>query len=189
MQTLLQDLRYAVRQLWKSPGFTLAAVLTLTIGIGANTAIFSLMDGVVLRPLAVPDMDRVVTVAEQHDRGGYEQVALANYQDWVGQSRSFETLAVRSSADMSLTGDGDAAHVETALTSASFFSVMRAQPLMGRLFTEAESQPGRDSVAVLNYGFWQRRFAGDPAVLGKKVELDQRTYTIVGVMPKNVQYP
>jgi hypothetical protein len=169
MQTLLQDLRYAVRQLWKSPGFTLAAVLTLTIGIGANTAIFSLMDAVVLRPLAVPDMDRVVTVAEQHDRGGYEQVALANYQDWARQSNSFEQLAVRTSADMSLTGAGDAAHVQAALTSAGFFNVLRVQPLMGRVFTESECQSGRETVAVLNYGFWQRRFAGDPAVLGRKI--------------------
>jgi len=189
MQTLLQDLRYAVRQLWKSPGFTLAAVLTLTIGIGANTAIFSLMDAVVLRPLAVPDMDRVVTVAEQHDRGGYEQVALANYQDWARQSNSFEQLAVRTSADMSLTGAGDAAHVQAALTSAGFFNVLRVQPLMGRVFTESECQSGRDTVAVLNYGFWQRRFAGDPAVLGRKIELDQREFTVIGVMPKTALYP
>src|ERR1017187_7356670 len=189
MQTLLQDLRYAVRQLWKSPGFTLAAVLTLTIGIGANTAVFSMMDAVVLRPLAVPDMDHVMTVAEQHDRGGYEPVALANYEDWARQNHSFETLAVRSSAEMSLTGAGDASHVDAALTSANFFSVMRAQALMGRVFTESESQPGRDAVAVLDYGFWQRRFAGDPAVIGKKIELDLRTYTVIGVMPKNVQYP
>jgi len=87
MQTVLQDLRYAVRQLWKSPGFTLAAILTLTIGIGANTAIFSMMDAIVLRPLAVPDMNRVVTVAEQQVRGGYQRVALANYEDWTRQSR------------------------------------------------------------------------------------------------------
>lgn len=189
MDTVLQDLRYAVRQLAKSPGFTIAAILTLSIGIGANTACFSSMDAVVLHPLAVPQLDRVVTVAEQQDRGGYEQVALANYEDWRRQSRSFEELAVRASADMSLTGAGDAAHVRAALTSASFFSVLRTQALLGRVFAESECQPGKDAVAVLNYGFWQRSFAGDAAVLGRKVELDQREYTIIGVMPKTMQYP
>ena len=163
MQTLLQDLRYAVRQLRKSPGFALAAVITLSIGIGANTAIFSSMDAVVLRPLAVPQLDRVMTVAEQQERGGYEQVALANYEDWARQSRSFEDLAIRRRADMSLTGVGDAAHIQAAITSANFFTVLRAKPVLGRVFAESECAPGRDAVAVLNYGFWQRRFAADPA--------------------------
>jgi putative ABC transport system permease protein len=189
MGTLLQDLRFAVRQLRKSPGFTLAAVLTLAIGIGANVAIFSSMDAVVLRPLAVPQMDRVVTVDEQREQGGYEQVALANYADWAGQNRAFENLAVRKRADMSLTGAGDAAHVQTAITTANFFTVLRAQPFLGRVFGESECRPGHDSVAVLNYGFWQRRFGSDPAVLGRTIELDQRTYTVIGVMPKTLQYP
>jgi putative ABC transport system permease protein len=189
MRTLLQDLRYAIRQLRKSPGFTIAAVLTLTIGIGANTAGFSSMDAVVLHPLAVPQLDRVVTVAEQQDRGGFGQATLANYEDWSRQSRSFESLAVRTSAELSLTGAGDAAHVRAALTSANFFTVLRTQALMGRVFQESECQPGRDAVAVLNYGFWQRRFGGDAAVLGQKIQLDQREFTIVGVMPKAMQYP
>jgi putative ABC transport system permease protein len=189
MQTVLQDLRYAVRQLWKSPGFTLAAILTLTIGIGANTAIFSMMDAIVLRPLAVPDMNRVVTVAEQQVRGGYQRVALANYEDWTRQSRSFEELAVYANADMTLTGTGDATHLKATVASPSFFSVLRARPLLGRAFNAGESQPGRDAEAVLNYGFWKRRFAADPAVLGRKIELNQRVYTVVGVMPKTMQYP
>jgi putative ABC transport system permease protein len=189
MYSVLQDLRYALRQLAKSPGFTIAAILTLTIGIGANTAIFSSMDAIILHPLAVPQLDRVVTVAEQQDRGGYEQAALANYQDWTRQSRSFEELAVRTGAEMSLTGAGDAAHVRAALTSANFFGVLRSQALLGHVYGQSECQPGSDAVAVLNYGFWQRRFAGDPAVLGRKIELDQREYTIIGVMPKTVQYP
>jgi putative ABC transport system permease protein len=189
LQTVLQDLRYALRQLRRSPGFTIAAILTLTIGIGANTAGFSSMDAVVLHPLAVPQLDRVVTVAEQQERGGDQFVALANYQDWTRQSRSFEELAVRTSQDMSLTGAGDAAHVRAALTSANFFSVLRTQALLGGVYGQSECRPGNDAVAVLNYGFWQRRFAGDPAVLGRKVELDQREYTIIGVMPKTMQYP
>ena len=193
VQNLLQDLRYAVRQLWKSPGFTLAAVLSLAIGIGINTAIFSNMDAVVLHPLAVPQLDRVVTVDEQQagkrSDGMYEAVTLANYEDWAHQSRSFESLAVRKQADMTLTGSGDAAHVEAALTSANFFDVLRAAPQLGRVYSDDESRPGRDSVAVLSYGLWQRRFAQDPSVLGRSIELDQRTYTVVGVMPKTMQYP
>ena len=140
--------------------------LTIAIGIGANTAIFSSMDAVVLRPLAVPAMDHVVTIAERQDRGTDQNIALANYQDWKHQSRSFEEMAVRTSLDMSLTGAGDAAHVSAALTSASFFSLLRIQPVLGRLFVQNECQPGRDAVALLNYGFWQRQFAGDPTVLG-----------------------
>lgn len=194
MYTFFQDLRYAARQLWKSPGFTIAAVLTLTIGIGANTAIFSSMDAVVLHPLAVPQLDHVVTVSEQKDHGDdgmamLPSVSLANYTDWKQQSRSFEDLAVRTTVDMSLTGAGDAAHVRTAMASANFFTVMRTPAAVGRVFAESECQPGRDTVAVLNYGFWERRFAGDPAVLGRKIELNQREYTVVGVMPKTMQYP
>jgi putative ABC transport system permease protein len=193
MQTVVQDLRYAVRQLWKSPGFTIASVLSLAIGIGFNTAIFSNMDAVVLHPLAVPQLDRVVTVAEQSAHSsyerGYEQVALANYEDWARQNRSFASLAVRTQADMTLTGNGDAAHVEASVTSANFFEVLRATPQFGRVYGEAECRPGQDSVAVLSYGLWQRRFAGDRAVLGRTIELDRHNYTVVGVMPKTMQYP
>src|SRR5215472_18944836 len=138
MSAFLQDFRYAVRQLVKSPGFTISAVLTLAIGIGANTAIFSNMDAVVLRPLAVPRMDQVVIVAEEQNRAGAERVALANYADWQRQAHSFEELSVRSDADMSLTGAGDAAHVNVARTSGNFFSVLRAQALLGRVFSAAE---------------------------------------------------
>jgi putative ABC transport system permease protein len=196
MQTVLQDLRYAVRQLWKSPGFTLAALLTLSIGIGANTAIFSMMDAVILRPLAVPEMDRVVVIAEAQEGThsaiadmNYKQATLGNFEDWKRQSGSFENLAVYSAASMSMTGAGDAAHVPAVFTTADFFRVLQARPLLGRVFVDAEAQQGRDSVAILNYGFWQNKFAGDANVLGKRIELDQRAYTVIGVMPKTLQYP
>lgn len=184
-----RDVRYAARQLRKSPGFTITAIVTLGLGVGINTACFSSMDAVVLRPLAVPDLHRVMTIAERPSRGGYQPVALANYEDWLRQSRSLESIAVRTRADMSLTGAGDAAHVVAAITSGSFFTVLRAQAQLGRVFTDAECQPGHDAVVLLNYGFWQRRFAADPTVLGRKIELDQRTYTIIGVMPKTMQHP
>jgi len=183
------DLRYAVRQLAKSPGFSITAILSIAIGIGANTAIFSSMDAVVLRPLAVPALDRVLTIAEHQDRSGDSNVALANYEDWVRQSRSFEELSVRDETAMALTGAGNAAQVDTAQTSAGLFRVLRIDPVLGRLFVDDECHPGRDNVALLNYGFWQRHFAGDPSVIGRRIDLDQRTYTIIGVLPKSVQYP
>ena len=189
MQNLIQDLKYAVRQLWKSPGFTITAVLTLAIGIGVNTASFSIMDAVVLRPLAVPDLDHVVVLDEQQNHGDLQQVALANFADWQRQSNSFEDLAVYHPADMSLTGAGDAAHVQAEYTSPSFFTVLRTNAMLGRVFDRSETQPGRDSVAVLSYPFWKSHFGSDPAVLGRNVELDQHTYTVIGVMPKTMQYP
>jgi putative ABC transport system permease protein len=189
MHALLQDLRYALRQLRQSPGFTLAAVLTLAIGIGANTALFSVMDAVVLHPLAVPDLNRVMTIQEQQNRGDLKRAALANYEDWQHQSHSFEELAVHTNADMSLTGAGDAAHIEAEYVSPNFFSLLRANPLIGRIFEQGETQPGRSSVAVLSYYFWKQHFASDPGVLGRKIELDQHIYTVIGVMPKTLQYP
>jgi putative ABC transport system permease protein len=189
VQTLLQDLQYAFRQLWKSPGFAITTVLTLAIGIGVNTASFSIMDAVVLRPLAVPDLDHVVTLYEQRNHGDAQQVTLANFADWQRQTRSFEELAVRLPADLSLTGAGDAAHVKAEYTTPSFFTVLRTNALIGRVFNESETQPGANSVAVLSYSFWKSHFASDPGVLGRKIELDQHAYTVIGVMPKNMQYP
>jgi putative ABC transport system permease protein len=186
---LLQDLHYAVRQLWKSPGFTITAVLTLAIGIGVNTASFSIMDAVVLRPLAVPDLGHVVTVYQQQNHGDAQQVALGNFADWQRQSRSFEELAVRMPADMSLTGAGDAIHVQAEYASPSFFRVLQTNPLIGRVFNDSETQPGANTVTVLGYAFWKSHFAADPGVLGRAIELDQRAYTVIGVMPKTAQYP
>ncbi|UWZ85904.1 ABC transporter permease [Occallatibacter riparius] len=182
------DMRYALRKLANSPGFTITAIFTLAVGIGVNTAIFSSMDAVVLRPLAVPAMDRVVTAVEQ-DNSGNQRVALADYEDWARDSRAFEELSVRTEKSVNLTGAGDAAQIEASLATANFFSALRVEPVLGRLYVESEAQPGRDAVAVLNYGFWTRRFASDPAVLGRRIELDGRGYTVIGVLPKSVQYP
>ena len=186
---LPQDLKYAVRQLWKSPGFTITAVLTLAIGIGVNTASFSIMDAVVLRPLAVPDLNHVVVVYEQKNHGDPLPVALGNFQDWQRQSRSFEELAVNSPDDLSLTGAGDPVHVQAEFAGPGFFKVLRAQALLGRVFNEGEMQPGRDNVAVLSYGFWKTHFGADAGVLGRTIELNQRAFTVIGVMPKSMQYP
>lgn len=189
LEVLSSDLRYALRQLRKSPGFTATAILTLAIGIGVNTSIFSIMDAVVLHPLAVPDLDRVVTVAELQGRSDSKQVALANYENWLNQSQSFDSLSVRSYGSLSLSGAGDAAHVDVEFTSANFFEVLRTNPYLGRAYTSAECQPGRDTVVILSYSFWKKHFAADPSILGRTVELDDRTYSIIGVMPKSMPYP
>lgn len=185
------DLKYAWRQVRKSPGFALTAVLTLAIGIGVNAAVFSAMDAIVLRPLAVPDLHRVMTVAEDRGRGKYqyEWVTAANFADWQRQSRSFESLALYSRNEMSLTGSGEAAHVTAARISSGFFGVMKLSPFMGRVFRADEGQPGRDGEAILSYGFWQKQFASDPFVAGRKLELDGREYTVTGVAPKGLVYP
>jgi len=189
MHALLQDLKYAFRQLWKSPGFTITAVLTLSIGIGANTAGFSIMDAVIFRPLAVPDLKHVVVVYEQKNSGDHQQVALANFADWQRQSRSFDELAAHSDSHMSLTGAGDASQVWAEYASPSFFSVLRTNAFLGRVFDRNETQPGRNSVAVLSYAFWKSHFGANSGVVGRTIELDQHTYTVIGVMPKAMQYP
>jgi predicted permease len=190
MQTLWQDLRFALRQLRKSPGFTITAILTLAIGIGANAASFSMMDAVVLRPLAVPDMAHVVTLYEKRSDGVPRQVALADFEDWQRQSHSFEQLAVRSNADMSMTGAGDPTRVQAVYASPSFFSVLRTDAFLGRVFHASDADPGgNNNVAVLSYAFWKSHLGSDPAVLGRRLELNQQPYTVIGVMPKTMQYP
>jgi putative ABC transport system permease protein len=185
------DLKYAWRQFRKAPGFAITALLTLAIGIGVNAAVFSVMDAIVLRPLAVPDLNRVMTVAEDRGRGGfaYEWVTAANYEDWKQQSRSFEDLAIFKRTSMSLTGAGEAAHVEASRSSANFWNVLKIDAFLGRVFRSDECGPGRDGVAVLSYSFWQKEFGSDPGVLGRKIDLNDREYQIVGVMPKGLVYP
>lgn len=189
LQDLFQDLRYACRQLWKSPGFTITAVLTLAIGIGVNTASFSIMDAVVLHPLAVPDLNHVVVVNEQKNHGDGVPATLANFTDWQRQSRLFEQLAVREPDDMSLTGTGNAVHVQAEKASPNFFSVLRADAMLGRTFDASETAPGQDGVAVLGYRFWKTHFDSDRGVVGRQVELNKRAYTVIGVMPRAMQYP
>jgi len=189
LESIWGDVRFALRQLWKSPGFTITAVLTLAIGIGVNTAGFSIMDAVIFRPLAVPDLKHVVVVYEQKNHGDDQQVALANFADWQRQSRSFEELAVYSDSHMSLTAAGNASQVWAENASPSFFSVLRTNAILGRVFDQSETQTGRNSVAVLSYAFWKSHFGADPSVVGRTIELDQHAYTVIGVMPKAMQYP
>jgi len=188
LASLGRDIRYAARQLRKSPGFTLTVIATLAIGIGVNVAIFSSMDAVVLRPLAVPALNHVVVLAEQQQRGK-EPVTLADFNDLRRQNRSFEDLAVLQGANYTLSGAGNAAQINADLVSASFFSILRTQAFLGRVFDQSECQPGRDAIAVLNYGFWRRHFGSNTRIIGQKIQLDQHEYTIIGVLPRTMQYP
>jgi putative ABC transport system permease protein len=189
---LWQDICYALRMLRKNPGFTVVAALTLALGIGANTAIFSVVNAVLLRPLPFPEPERLVTVWERYPALNIEQndPAAANYADWKAQSQSFDSLAMFTWVKgINLAGDGDPARVLSASVTANLFRTLRVEPMLGRVFTVEEETPGRDLVALLGYSLWKNRFGGDPAVVGKTVVLDDQTCVVIGVMPQGFVFP
>src|SRR5215470_14614472 len=198
MQTLLQDMRYGARMLQKNPGFTAVAVLTLTLGIGANTAIFSVVYAVLLRPLPYPHPDRLFMLWESNPQLGFEQerVTPADYVDWRDQNKVFESMAFwpswPGSQDLNLVGPEGAERVQGAYVSSSLFDVLGTAPLHGRTFYPEEDLREGNRVAVLSYRLWQRRFGGDPGILGRTVITDsfrKRDFTVVGVMPQDFQFP
>jgi putative ABC transport system permease protein len=191
LETLLQDLRYGARMLWRDPGFTAVTVLTLALGMGANTAMFSSIDALVLRPLNFPDPDRLVALSETQPRIGFEpeNVAPADFFDWTRQSAVFSSLAAYCGWDADLTGAGEPEHLQGARVSPNFFSTVGVSAAFGRTFVSGEDQPGRERVAIISYGLWQRRFLGDPRVLDTDVELSGAHFRIVGVMPSSFNYP
>src|SRR5438445_273547 len=186
----MNDLKFALRQLLKNPGFTAVAVLTLALGIGANTAMFSLVNGVLLKPLPYPDSDRLVSLSENQREQGQDFVALTapGFTDWRTQSTVFEDLAAYQPGGFDLTGTGDPARLSGIRASASLFPLLRVQPELGRGFTEAEDTFAGDRVAVIAHRLWQERFEGATDVLGKNVTLDGNSYTIVGVMPDGFRF-
>ena len=186
----MNDLKFAFRQLLKNPGFTAVAVLTLALGIGANTAMFSLVNGVLLKPLPYPDSDRLVSLSENQREQGQDFVNLTapGFTDWRTQSTVFEDLAAYQPGGFDLTGTGDPARLSGIRASASLFPLLRVQPELGRGFTEAEDTFGGDRVAVIAHRLWQERFEGATDVLGKSVTLDGNIYTIVGVMPDGFRF-
>ena len=179
------DLRFGFRQLRKTPGFTLAAVLTLALGIGGNVAVFSVVNGVLLRPLAFPDPDRLVTIAHR-TRGGDLPLTLPNATatDVVYQaSHSFDAMALYSSWQGSLTG-GDAAPdwVDVTSVTRSLFDVLRVRPALGRPFTAEEDRPKGPRAVILSHALWRQRFGGDPSIIGRTIAVEGTTHEIVGVM-------
>jgi putative ABC transport system permease protein len=190
MEILLQDLRYSVRMLAKKPGFTAIAALTFAIGLGANAAIFSVVNTVLLRPLSYPDPDRVVALWEtrSEEAGGRSRVTPANFIDWKQGSRVFQDMAAYGSAAANLTGAGEPEQILGARVSSGYFGVLGIQPSVGRSFLSQEYQPGSDRLVVLGHDLWARRFGSDPDIAGRPITLDGRSYTVIGVMPAGV-YP
>ncbi len=189
MDSLIQDLRYSARTLRKSPGFTLVAVLTLGLGIGANTAIFSVVNAVLLRPLPYRDPRRLVLVTERMPQFPQMMVAYADFLDWRAGSRSFEDLAVYNRyRNLSLTGDGEPERIPTAFVTANLFGVLGVRPALGRELRPADDLRGAGKVAVLSDGFWRRRFGADPRIVGREVTYDGERYTIVAVMPRGFAF-
>ena len=191
MDAFLNDIRYATRNLIKRPAFTLIAAITLALGIGANTAIFSSVYALLLKPLPFPELDRVVAVWDTYPSRGVRrnEVALPNYLDWRAQNQSFEQLALYSWWSVNLTGIDPPERIQGFRITANFLNTLGVKPIMGRDFTEEENQPGKESVAILTHDFWQRRFGGDPNILGRTITLDSIAYTVVGVMPEQFRYP
>ena len=190
METLLKDIRYGVRGLWKRPGFTAVAVLTLALGIGANTAIFSVVNAVLLRPLQFRDPERLVMIWEDATFAGFPRntPAPANYVDWKTQTQSFEDVAASAESTFNLTGDGDPERVTAYQVTANFFPLFGVAPALGRTFVAEDDRPGAHRVAVLSHGLWQARYGSDPQIVNRDIQLDGEKYTVVGVMPAGFQF-
>ncbi len=192
MDTLLQDIRYAVRGFLKRPGFTLVALLALALGIGANTAIFSLVNAVLLRPLPFAEPDRLVWVFGNIRNGGNRaSVAPLDYLDFRAQNTTFEQFAASFSVPLSLniTGNGDPERLTAAGVTGNYFQVLGVAPMLGRTFQMENETPALSQVSVLSYALWQRRFGGDSTIVGKKITLDSKTYEVIGVMPPDFSFP
>ncbi|MFZ0808790.1 MAG: ADOP family duplicated permease, partial [Candidatus Sulfotelmatobacter sp.] len=185
METLFQDLRYGLRMLVKSPAFTVVAVATLALGIGANTALFSVINGVLLSPLPFPQPDQLVTLHENKPNFEGGSVSYPNFRDWRKDNHSFSSLALARTYAFSLTGAGEAEQVSGEFISSDFFSVLGVKPVIGRTFTEDEEPVGAGPVALISEGLWQRKFSSAPDILGRNITLDGRDFSIVGVIPSN----
>jgi predicted permease len=181
---MFQDLPYALRQLRKSPVFTVVAVLAIALGIGANTAIFSVVNAVLLRPLPYRDSDRLVTILHDYDH----PVAPANYLDWRAQNHVFEDVGAAESWTANLSGTGQAESVTALRISTNLFPILGVQPLLGRWFVSGEEQAGKEHEVILSYGLWQRRFGGNPDIVGQPITLQGEPYAVVGVMPAGFRF-
>jgi putative ABC transport system permease protein len=194
MDTLVQDIRFGLRMLLKAPGFTAVAIIVLALGIGANTAIFSVVNAVLLRPLPYPQPDRLVQVWHTPPQSSFPgakifSVSPANYFDWVNQNRSFEQLAIYGFMSFNLTGKGEPESLIATRVSSNFFSVLRTQPMAGRVFTSEEDSSGHGKVVIISHAFWQSHFGADPNTVGQTISLNSESYTIVGIMPAKFAFP
>lgn len=189
MGTLMQDLRFALRSLSKRPAFTAVAVLSLALGIGANTAIFSVIDAVLLRPLPYADPGRLVDLYESAPQVDHGSVAPGNFRDWREQNNGFSQLAAHTSGNVNLQGISNPERLSAEFTSDNVFGLLGVKPTLGRAFVSGEDRPGAPHVAILSDGLWRRRFGADPRILGKTITLSGDPYTVVGVMPSQFRLP
>jgi len=191
LEQLAQDLRFGMRMLAKHPGFTLVAVITLALGIGANTAIFSVVNKVLLQPLPFKDSDRLVIVWEEGTAQGFPRnsVSAANYIDWRDQNQVFEGIAILGRMNFNLTGAGEPERIDGRRVSANLFDLLGVEPRLGRAFLPEEDQPGSNRVVILSHGLWQRRFGSDSTIIGKPLTLNGQSFTVIGVMPPHFQFP
>jgi len=190
MQTLLQDLRYGARMLLKKPGFTLIAVITLSLGIGANTAIFSVVNAVLIRPLPYEESERLVFLSERSQQLEGMSISYPNYVDWRARNNVFEKIGVYNGfSSYNLTGSGEPERLRAGQVSADLFAALRVNVALGRIFTSEEDKPGAEPVVVLSHALWQRRFGGDPNIINRTIKLSDRGYTVIGVMPAGYRFP
>ncbi|HLF82557.1 MAG TPA: ABC transporter permease [Blastocatellia bacterium] len=193
MENILQDIRYGVRSLIKTPGFTAVAVILLALGIGANTAIFTVVNAVLLRPLPYPDSDHLVMLWETNPRFqiGVDTLPVThgNFMDWREQNSVFEHVSALGAGRWNLTGAGEPDRISGASVSSNFFRLMGLEPKLGRAFRDDEERPGAGKVVVISHSLWQGRFGGEPGVIGKTMTLDGESYTVIGVAPEGFQFP
>jgi len=189
MGNLLGDFRYAARSLARQPTFACVAILTLVLGIGTNTAIFSVIKAVLLNQLPYADASRLVVVREQNPDGSLDLVAPLTFVDWTQQSKSLPALAAFRQLRYAFAGDGEPLDVPSVRGTANMFTVLRANAMLGRTFSPGEGEPGADRVAVLSRAFWQRHFGGSPGAIGATVQLDAQPYTVIGIMPAEFDFP
>jgi predicted permease len=191
METLLRDIRYGVRSLLKRPGFTAIAVITLLLGIGANTAIFSVVNAVLLRPLPYSDPGRLTQLWEAKSKQGRNEIPASypNFSDWRDRNQVFEQVAAYSDWSFNLTGVGEPERIRSSIVSPAFFSLLGIRPLQGRIFASEEDERGKDLVAVISESLWQRKFSSDPNIIGKSLNLDDKSFTVVGVIARGAQSP
>jgi predicted permease len=191
MRAFVQDVRYALRLLVKQSGVTIVAGVTLALGIGANTAIFSAVDAILLRPLPYSDADRLVKIWEKRPREGVfnNVVAPADFVDWAKMSSAFEAMAAFMAVTVDLTGAGEPVRLFAAGVSPAFFDILRVSPVVGRSFRPEEGSVGRHRVVVLNHGLWERRFGSNPAIVGQKIVLNGVPHDVIGVLPRSFQFP
>ncbi|HVB07762.1 MAG TPA: ABC transporter permease, partial [Candidatus Acidoferrales bacterium] len=188
MGTLLQDLRYGVRMLAKSPGFTAIAVLTLALGIGANTALFSVVNGVLLNPLPYPQPNRLVALYSRVANFQESSISYPNFLDWQRDNRSFASLAAYRSDNFNLTGAGVPERVRAEMVSANFFDTLGVKPVLGRDFTAQDDHGGAAPVALLSEGFWKRKFGAARKIVGQAIDLNGTSYTVLGIIPANFYF-